>query len=62
VTGSLEAGKDADFVALRLPDHGEGKARILGQIAFSDAGVIERVFVRGRLVHAAFGLTCRALG
>lgn len=47
-TGSLEVGKDADFIALRLPAHVESKAQILGQIAFGEEGAVERVLVRGR--------------
>jgi guanine deaminase len=46
--GSLEAGKEADFIALRLPEYVETREQILGQIAFGDEGVVERVFVRGR--------------
>jgi guanine deaminase len=53
VAGSLEAGKEADFAVLRLPDHVEGEAAILGALAFADAGRVEQLFVRGRPVHAA---------
>jgi guanine deaminase len=48
--GSLEVGKDADFIALHLPAHVESQAQILGQIAFGEEGAVERVFVRGRKV------------
>ena len=53
VTGSLEAGKEADFVALRLPEYATDEEAILGLIAFADVGRVERVFVRGRAVHFA---------
>ncbi len=45
--GSLEPGKEADFLALTLPAHVEGEAEVLAQIAFADAGRVERAFVRG---------------
>ncbi len=53
VTGSLEPGKEADFIALGLPDYLEDREAILGQLAFGDAGRVERVFVRGRLLFSA---------
>ena len=52
-TGSLEAGKAADFIALSLPEHVTTEAAILGQIAFGDSGRVERVFVRGERVFTA---------
>jgi guanine deaminase len=54
-TGSLEVGKEADFIALRLPDYVEAREQILGQIAFGDEGLVERVFVRGRAVYSGPG-------
>ncbi|MEO7327255.1 MAG: amidohydrolase family protein, partial [Minicystis sp.] len=53
VTGSLEPGKEADFIALRLPTYLEAREAILGELAFGDAGRVERVFVRGRLLFSA---------
>lgn len=54
VTGSLEPGKDADFIAIRLPAYVEERwEQALGHLAFSDAGSVERVFVRGRALYAA---------
>lgn len=53
VTGSLEIGKDADFIAVDLPDYIESKEEVLGQLAFaSDGRRVSRVFVRG---EPAFG-------
>jgi guanine deaminase len=51
VTGSLEPGKDADFVVMSLPAHVEGEAGVLAQIVFADGGRVERAFVRGRQVY-----------
>jgi cytosine/adenosine deaminase-related metal-dependent hydrolase len=44
----LEPGKDADFLALRLPDHVEGEDASLATLAFSDLGGVAHAFVRGR--------------
>lgn len=52
-TGSLEAGKAADFIAVSLPEYVTTEAAILGQLAFGDSGRVERVFVRGERVFAA---------
>ena len=38
---------------LRLPEGADGEERVLGQLVFGDAGRVERVFVRGRLIHTA---------
>jgi guanine deaminase len=46
--GSLEPGKEADFLALRLPDHVEGEDASLATLAFSDLGGVAQAFVRGR--------------
>jgi guanine deaminase len=51
--GSVEEGKEADFVALSLPDHAEDEASVLAQIAFADMGRVTRAFVRGREVFSA---------
>jgi guanine deaminase len=45
--GSLEAGKEADFLSIDLPDHGGGEAAVLAQLAFADEGRVTRAFVRG---------------
>jgi guanine deaminase len=50
VTGSLEPGKDADFIAVDLPDHAEDEAAVLALLAFADLGRVTRAFVRGRSV------------
>jgi guanine deaminase len=50
-TGTLEPGKLADFVALRLPDHVAGKDGVLGTIVFAtDLTSVDAVFVRGRRI------------
>jgi len=54
-TGSLEPGKDADFVVLRLPAHANDEARVLGLVAFSTQGRVEQVFVRGQKLYTAPG-------
>lgn len=52
-TGSLEAGKSADFIAVSLPEYVDTEGAILAQLAFGDSGRVERVFVRGERVFAA---------
>ena len=52
VTGSLEVGKEADFLAVELPDHAEGEDALLAQLAFADAGRVVRAWVRGVGVYA----------
>lgn len=48
VTGSLTPGKDADFIAVSLPDHATDEEGVLALLAFADAGRVTRAFVRGR--------------
>lgn len=48
VTGSLEAGKDADFVALSIPGKAETTGDLLAQVVFGDGVRVARTFVRGR--------------
>lgn len=52
VTGSLEPGKDADFIALDLPAHATTAEDALALVAFSDHGRVIRAFVRGRPIFA----------
>ncbi|AKT38048.1 guanine deaminase [Chondromyces crocatus] len=50
--GTLEAGKEADFLAVRCPDHITTEAEILAQLAFaSEESRVLRVYVRGAQVH-----------
>jgi guanine deaminase len=51
--GSLEPGKEADFLAVRFPDHVEGEAATLATLAFSDLGRVTQAFVRGRQILRA---------
>jgi guanine deaminase len=55
VTGSLTAGKEADFLALDIPGQALGAAasagEILAQVAFGDGVRVTRAFVRGRVVY-----------
>jgi guanine deaminase len=49
VTGSLEPGKDADFVVLDVPEHVEGAEALLAHVVFAnDETRVRRVAVRGR--------------
>lgn len=51
--GTLEPGKEADFIALHLPEYVEGLEGVLAQIAFAgDLVWVERAFVRGRMVFS----------
>ena len=51
--GTLEPGKDADFIALRVPEYVEGRESVLAQIAFAgDLACVERAFVRGRMIFS----------
>lgn len=51
--GSLEPGKEADFIAMRVPHYAQSREEVVAQIAFAgDGGIVERAFVRGREVFA----------
>lgn len=51
VVGSLEVGKEADFIVVRVPPYAQSMAEVIAQIAFcGDATAVERAFVRGRQV------------
>ncbi|WP_437591312.1 guanine deaminase [Sorangium sp. So ce1000] len=51
VVGSLEAGKEADFIALRFPEHVLGEAETLNHLVFASDATVQRAFVRGRPVY-----------
>jgi guanine deaminase len=50
VTGSLEPGKDADFVALALPAPAQTAGEVLAQVTFAGAVPVVSAFVRGARV------------
>lgn len=52
VTGSLEAGKEADFVALALPSPAATAAEVLAQVTFAGEVRVVTAFVRGARVGA----------
>ncbi len=52
VVGSLEVGKEADFVALALPAPAASMAEVLAQVVFAGGVRVERAFVRGVRVGA----------
>lgn len=50
--GSLEPGKEADFIVMALPDHVRTEAEVIAQITFaSDTATVQRAYVRGAQVH-----------
>jgi cytosine/adenosine deaminase-related metal-dependent hydrolase len=50
-TGSLEPGKEADFVVLERPEYAPGEAAALRLATFAtDAAPVVRTYVRGRRV------------
>ncbi|MGK4007078.1 guanine deaminase [Sorangium sp. So ce1036] len=52
VIGGLDPGKEADFLAIRLPEYVHGEAETLQHLVFApEAAAIQRVFVRGKLVY-----------
>lgn len=51
--GSLEAGKEADFVVMRVSPHGKTAEQVLSEIVFAgDETQVQRAYVRGRLVYS----------
>jgi len=53
VTGSLEAGKDADFCSIELPAYVTGLHDVLARVVFgSDTAEVRDTYVRGRRVGA----------
>jgi guanine deaminase len=52
VTGSLEAGKEADFLALAVPPAAGTADEVLAHLAFGDGVRVARAFVRGKRVGA----------
>jgi cytosine/adenosine deaminase-related metal-dependent hydrolase len=50
VTGSLEAGKEADFLALAVPGTAASVEEVLARVVFGDGVRVEKAFVRGERV------------
>jgi guanine deaminase len=50
VTGSLEVGKEADFLALHVPDPAAADDDLLAQVVFGDGVRVDKAFVRGEPV------------
>ena len=48
VIGSLEIGKEADLVALRVPSHARSMDEVIAAVAFSDEVRVASAWVRGR--------------
>ena len=54
VTGSLETGKEADFLLLELPDYLDSASDLIAHLAFfHDDAVVRKSFVRGAQVYEA---------
>ena len=62
VIGAIEPGKEADLVALRVPDYARTEAELIAAIAFSDAVEVEATWVRGRPVFGRASLLRRSEG
>ncbi|WP_438027578.1 guanine deaminase [Sorangium sp. So ce233] len=52
VIGSLDAGKEADFIAVRFPEHVLAESEVLNHLVFaSETAAIQRAFVRGKPIY-----------
>ncbi|KYF66427.1 guanine deaminase [Sorangium cellulosum] len=52
VIGSLDAGKEADFIAVRFPEHVLAESEVLNHLVFaSETAVVQRAFVRGKPIY-----------
>ncbi|WP_437678563.1 guanine deaminase [Sorangium sp. So ce131] len=52
VIGSLDPGKEADFLVVRFPEHVAGEEEALNHLIFaSEAVSVQRAFVRGKAVY-----------
>ncbi|WP_437289252.1 guanine deaminase [Sorangium sp. So ce406] len=52
VIGSLDPGKEADFIAVRFPEHVVSESEVLNHLVFaSETAAVQRAFVRGKPVH-----------
>ncbi|WP_438018589.1 guanine deaminase [Sorangium sp. So ce315] len=53
VIGSLDPGKEADFIAVRFPEHVLGESELLSHLVFaSETASVQRSFVRGKPIYS----------
>lgn len=52
VIGSLDPGKEADFIAVRFPEHVRGESELLSHLVFaSETASVQRSFIRGKPIY-----------
>ncbi|WP_437637136.1 guanine deaminase [Sorangium sp. So ce854] len=53
VIGSLDPGKEADFIAVRFPDHVLGASELLNHLVFApETASVQRSFIRGKPIYS----------